>query len=544
MKFVKETAGCSERFQAGGRLKPGRSLVSSAVVVTLAIFLVSLWPEVTRSQPAPPIQPQEISPDGVQPSPLIKSKSKPASAPVERKQLIALDFNNVDLAVFVKFIGEIVGKNFIIDERVRGKVTIFSPAKISVDKVYDVFLSVLALKGFAAVTSGEVIQILPVAEAPTERDIHVYYLENANAEEIAKLLTKLVTQRSRPRSTNRQPRRPGAVQTSQGKAQGEFQGDIQIIPDKSTNGLLITASKKDYEMLKLVIRKLDVRRRQVYVEAVIMEVGQDRLRELGTELGIVGGYQTSDQRVSGIGGFNQAPEDIAGFANITGFDVGLSTINATVLLKALQDTSDVNVLSTPQILVLNNQKAKIVVAQNVPFVTGTSQSPGAVTQRQIQRQDVGVTLEITPQILEGDRVRMDIRQEISSLVDTPQDVLVELGPTTNKREATTTIIVSDRQTVVIGGLIRDDETRVIRKIPLLGDIPLLGWFFKFKSKRIIKSNLLIFLTPYIVHEPQDLDDLRDEKGSMIRQAMSKKRSGMPSLKEQFLDRINPPKNAR
>ena len=275
-----------------------------------------------------------------------------------------------------------------------------------------------------------------------------------------------------------------------------------------------------------------------------MEVGQDRLRELGTELGVVGGYQTSDQRVSGIAGFNQPPDALAGFANIPGIDIGLSTINATVLLKALQDTSNVNVLSTPQILVLNNQKAKIVVAQNVPFVTGTSQSPGAVTQRQIQRQDVGVTLEITPQILEGDRVRMDIRQEISSLVETPQEVLVELGPTTNKREATTTIVVSDRQTVVIGGLIRDDETLVVRKIPLLGDIPLLGWFFKFKSKRMIKSNLLIFLTPYIVNEPKDLDDLRQEKGVDIRQAMSKKVSGIPSVKERFLDRINPPKVTR
>ena len=297
-------------------------------------------------------------------------------------------------------------------------------------------------------------------------------------------------------------------------------------------------------MLKDVIAKLDIRRRQVYVEAVIMEVSQSKLRELGTELGAAGGFQTNNNEVTVFGGFNQAPEDIAAITNLTGIDIGLSTVNIRALLTALQSSSDVNVLSMPQILTLNKQKAKIVVAQNVPFVTGTSQTAGAVTQRQIQRQDVGVTLEITPEILEGNRVKMDIRQEISTLEETVQEVLIELGPTTNKREATTTVIVSSGQTVVIGGLMRDDITKVVRKIPLLGDIPLLGWLFKFQSKRQVKSNLLIFITPYIVTEDEDLDLLRERKRGDMKQAMSEGVLGRLNQGNDILNSINPPGDTR
>jgi general secretion pathway protein D len=500
--------------------------------------------EVPAPQPeeAPPtIQPQEAPTVQPQEAPTVQSNPPPVSEKPKptKERLITLDFNNVDLPVFVKFVSEIVGKNFIIDERVRGKVTIFSPSKISVDKVYQVFLSVLEIKGLAAVSTGEMIQVLPASDVPPERSINVYYLENANAEETAKLLTSLVTRSgaaaARPAAARRNVGRPPA---------GEFEGTVQIIPDKTTNALLITASEADFEMLKDVIKKLDVRRRQVYVEAVIMEVAEDKLKELGTELGAVAGYQSNNQKVTTYGGFNQAPEDIAALTSITGINIGVSTVNVKVLLKALQSTSDVNILSTPQILATNNQKAKIVVAQNVPFVTGNNQTIGGVTQTQINRQDVGVTLELTPEILEGDRVRMDIRQEISSLADTPQAVLIQLGPTTNKREASTTVVVSSDQTVVIGGLMRDDVTNSVSKIPLLGDIPLLGWFFKTHSNRSTKTNLLIFLTPHVVHDSQDLDELRQKKIDAMKQTVSEGTLKNTTLSNQFLNSINPPQDKR
>jgi len=461
-----------------------------------------------------------------------------------KDRLITLDFNNVDLPVFVKFVSEIIGKNFIIDERVRGKVTIFSPSKISVDKVYQVFESVLEIKGLSAVPAGEMVQILPTSEVPPERDINVYYLENANAEEAAKLLTSLAT-------------RPAAAPVAgrpAGKTPGEFEGAVQIIPDKATNALLITASPKDYEMLKEVIKKIDVRRRQVYVEAVIMEVAQDRLRQLGTQLGALGAYQTSNEQVSVYGSVNedlgaelQNLSSITGTGAagaVTGLRFALSSVNVKVLLSALQSTADANVLSEPQILTTNNQKAKIVVAQNVPFPTGSNLTTGGVSQVQISRQDVGVTLELTPEILEGDRVRMDVRQEISSLADTPQAVLIQLGPTTNKREATTTVIVDNHQTVVIGGLMRDDINNTTTKIPLLGDIPLIGWLFKYESKHLTKANLLIFLTPHVVRDNKDLDLLRQQKADYMKTHVVEEALRDQTLTGEFLNSINPPRDKR
>ena len=428
--------------------------------------------------------------------------------PFQKKaeRMIALDFNAVDLPVFVKFISELTGKNFVIDERVKGKVTIYSPTKISIDAAYALFLSVLELKGFSAVPSGDIVQILPAADVPPERSINIYYLENANADEISKILTLLAQKPSASTAPGRPP------------LKAEFEASIQIISDKPTNSLVITATPKDYEMLKEVIKKLDRKRRQVYVEAVIMEITVDKLREIGTDFNALLGSANADIGV--LGGFNRLPEDFTTLASdLTGAGLPISTANIRAFIKALRSSSDANVLSTPQILTTDNQKAKIVVGQNVPFPTGSTVATGSQTVRTIERKDVGITLEITPQILEGDRVRLDIRQEISSVVDTTETVLVDLGPSTNKREASTSVIVDNQQPVVIGGLIKDDIKKTESKIPLLGDIPLLGWLFKFQSKRIEKTNLLIFLTPYIVKEPEDLKVLREKKGNEMKEFM-------------------------
>ncbi len=432
-----------------------------------------------------------------------------AEPPLQKKveRMIALDFNAVDLPVFVKFISELTGKNFVIDERVKGKVTIYSPTRISIDAAYALFLSVLELKGFSAVPSGDIIQILPAVDAPPERKISVYYLENANTDEISKVLTQLVSRAPTPPV----PGRPSL--------KAEFEGSIQIISDKATNSLVITATPKDYEMLKEVIKKLDRKRRQVYVEAVIMEITVDKLKEIGTDLNALAGYSNKD--VSIIGGLNRTPEDFFNVAtSLTAASLPISITDVRAFLKALRSTSDVNVLSTPQVLTTDNQKAKIVVGQNVPFPTGSTVATGGQTVRTIERRDVGITLEITPQILEGDKVRLDIRQEISSVVETTNTALLtDVGPSTNKREASTSVIVDNQQPVVIGGLIKDDIKKTESKIPLLGDIPILGWLFKFHSQRNEKTNLLIFLTPYIVKESEDLKVLKERKGMEMKEFM-------------------------
>ena len=459
-------------------------LVRSAVFLIIGFSLLPLWA-------------QEPKPDKI-----IPEKSAP-------EKQITLDFNNVDLPVLVKFISELTGKNFVIDERVRGKVTIFSPSKIPVSRAYDVFLSVLELKGLAVIASGEVYQLLPFAEVPPDRTVHVYTLENTQAEEISKVLLGLVSRAAGP------PRRIP-------RASGELTGTVQVLADKATNSLIITATNEDYEIIKKVIESLDRKRRQVFVEAVVLEMAADKLKELGTDLGAVFGYTSNDGSVAAIGGFNENPNDLIDLARVPGVQVG--TVNIRALLRALQSSSDVNILSTPQILTSDNQKAEIVVAQNIPFPGAQSQTVGGNVQTTIERKDVGIILRLTPNVLENDLVRLDVYQEISSVLDTAQSVgTTVLGPTTNKRSANTSVIVHDAQTVVIGGLIRDNVVVTARQIPLLGDIPLLGWLFKFQSKRFEKTNLVIFLTPHIVKSSDDLDHIRDKRTEQAVSFMEKNR---------------------
>ena len=468
---------------------------------------------------------------------IIPSESSPSDEPGEafQERLITMDFNNVDLTVFIKFISEIVEKNVILDERVRGKVTILSPVKIPIGKVYEVFLSVMDLKGFAVVEAGETIQILPASEVHPEREIFLYFLKNANADEIAKLLAGIVSQPAKAARTARKtPQRKGQPTVPR----TEFESQIQITPDKDLNALIIRASSQDYEKLVEIIDQLDIKRRQVYVEAVIMEVAEDELREFGSELGAIFGYVDPDDIVAIGGLLNAIPSELGALTDLPGLEIS-DNINVGAVLTALMSFTDVNILSTPQILTLHNQKARIVVGQNVPFVTGSTQTTGGVVTTTVSRQDVGVSLELTPQVMEGDRVRLEVRQEISSLADTAESVLVEIGPTTNKREAMTSVIVENHQTVVIGGLIRDDYRLAERKIPLLGDIPLIGWLFRFQSKSYVKTNLLIFLTPHILTDPSDFDRLRKEKTDEIEKLMAK-RDKKGRARIDFLETINSP----
>lgn len=473
---------------------------------------------------------------------------QPDPSAVKEKK-ITLDFNNVDLPVLVKFFSELTGKNFIIDEKVRGKVTVFSPTKMTIAKAYEVFLSVLDMKGFTTVQSGDVIQILPAGEVPPERSVHIFPLANSSAEDISKTLSTFLV---RPAGQTLHPKM---------RPEGDFEGQVQVFPDKSGNTLIVYASQKDFEMASGIIQKLDVRKKQVYVEAVIMEVSVAKLRTMGVELanlnpnnGVVGATNFGQ-----IG--NLATNGPSALANSSGLSVAAgagvisnpfsapgtvgSILDIKGLLTALQSDSDVNVLSTPQILASNFQKARIVVGQNVPFPMSSSQTPGGVIQRNIDRKDVGVTLELTPEVLEDKRVKLDIRQEISTVVETPQSLLVDLGPTTNKREATTSVVVPDRETIVIGGLIKDDYLKTENKVPFFGDIPLLGWLFKFQTRTIDKTNLMIFITPTIIREAEASDAMKNSRVGNMDEFIEKNKMEKPekSRKEILDGRINlPPQN--
>jgi general secretion pathway protein D len=439
-----------------------------------------------------------------------------AQAPTERQGRVTLDFNDVDLSVFIRFIGELTGKNFVLDERVTGKITIFSSSKVTPAQAYNMFLSTLEVRRLAAVPKGDVIQIVQTAEMPPERNVYVYKLKHASATDTAAVLTNLVarSQNPAPIAGGRPPLRPS----------GEFEAPVQIFADKATNALILTASKSDYLRLLSVIQSLDTRRNQVFVEAVILEISVNRLRLLGIDP-IQGLAAIQRGSVIGLLGINRVPEEIVAVAQsltgATGAAGGtvniLNTANVRLFVQFLMNYTDANVLSTPQLLAADNQRAKIIVGENRPFPTGQAQGITGGTLVTIERKDVGVTLEITPQVLENGLIRLEVKQEITAIAENVSQTIgsggssIPVGPTTTKRAMETTTIVPDQQTVVLGGLVRDNVTFTESKIPLLGDIPLLGWLFKSRSQATEKLNLLVFLTPHVIGDRVDMVEVNARK---------------------------------
>ncbi|MDP2689095.1 MAG: type II secretion system secretin GspD [Deltaproteobacteria bacterium] len=361
------------------------------------------------------------------------------------------------------------------------------------------------------------IALLDVSTPEASNRINVYYLENAEAENLSKVIETLTMPP------------PGQPQGARGMTQ-EFTGRIVITPDKSTNALIIMASPSDYNNLVQVIRKLDRRPKQVFVEAMITEVTVDKAIELGTKFRLtakengapvaIGGVGTVDVSamqtiLSGLAGLS-----IGGLGNFITVPVTRAdgtTFNMTApgfaALFSLSDFKDVvNVLSTPHILTSDNSDAEIMVGENVPFLSQLERASTTTTQpllQSIERKDVGIRLKIKPKISEGDFVKLDIYQEISAV--SPTTTVGASDLITTKRSANTTVVVKNRQTVVIGGLIQNRKVNDTTKVPILGDIPLLGWLFKSSTDQNQKTNLLVFITPYIIEDFHGLEDIRNRK---------------------------------
>ena len=463
---------------------------------------------------------------------------------------VSLDFNEVELHVFVRFISELTGKNFVLDDAVKkagGKISVFSPTKVTSDQAYSLFVSALEVSRLAVVPKGPVYQIVPMGELPPERGIFVYKLKNANATDLAAVLTNLVARSQTVAQTTPGTRPPIRPLT-------EFEAPVQVFADKATNSIIISSTKGAYGKLQSVIRDLDTRRKQVFVEAVILEVQVDRLRQIGTDpLQVLAAGESGSVRA--IGGLNRAPEDLATIAQtILGVATGgtvsvLNTVNIRAFMQLLLSLNDTNVLSTPQVLAADNQKAKIVVGENVPFPTGQAQGITGGTLVTIERKDVGVTLELTPQVLENDLIRLEIKQEITAIEPGSQTIgtgtsSVPVGPTTTKRSMETTTIAKDLQTLVIGGLVRDNILLTENKIPFLGDIPILGWLFRSQSRQVQKLNLLVFLTPQLVRDEVDMVELNARKAKELSTFQREGRIEEPTrLKQEILEKLERPHTA-
>lgn len=395
-------------------------------------------------------------------------------------------------------------------------------------------------------------------------NIHVVYLRNAEATKLAETLRGLLagaSSSSTPSSTT-----PTTTATSTSSAatsapaSAQVNSTIQAYP--STNSLVITAPDHVYNSLRAVIDKLDARRAQVFVEALVVEVSTSVASEFGIQWQDLSGLNRSGAQVIGGTNFGGAGQNIIGAAtNLTSVGPGLNLgiVRGTVrvngveilslgaLARALQADTKNNVLSTPTILTLDNEEAKIVVGQNVPFVTGSfSQTNTSVNSpfQTIERRDVGLTLRVTPQVTEGGTVKLKVFQEVSSVVPTTNSVR-SADLITNKRSVENTVLADDGQIIVIGGLIQDDVKNNDSKVPLLGDIPYLGNLFKYQSRNREKTNLMVFLRPYVLRDGkaanqltgERYDYIRNEQGTALREGESLL---PPSGGPQLPANMNPP----
>ena len=624
-------------------------------------------PETAPPAARPPARkPPAVKPPAKAPAPkrpvrvqqkALPKKESPKQLQGPDTRYVTIDFDNVDIALLIKFISELTGKNFVIDKGVKGKVTIISPTKISVEEAYRVFESVLEVHGFTTVPAGSVVKIVPSVQArsknietrlreeavdpedrvvtqlipleyadpnelkklfapliskssviisypPTgilivtdvlsnikrllrivkaidvvgigeeisvvpvehatatvlvksltsvfqrtvrrkgapvspgvtivadertntliiaatehdtlkvkqlielldkkiprgEGDIHVYYLQNANAEDLAKVLTALPAKQAKAPAKGKAP---------------VISKEVQIVADKATNSLVITANKDDYLVLEDVIKKLDIPRRMVYIEALIMEVSVIKEFELGVEWQAGEHIGSHDGREIGAFGVS-APGDVlsklsSGFSlGVLGEEIKIGGIpfnNIRAVARAYQKDSGVHILSTPQILTTDNEEAEIYVGENVPYITRQETTEAARDYITYDYKDVGVRLKITPQINQERFVRLKISQEVIKLKKGADP----FRPTTLKRTADTTVIVKDNHSLVIGGIIGETLDRASYKVPCLGNIPVFGWLFKSISKKKDKTNLFVFLTPHIIENPAEAKKIYEQK---------------------------------
>ena len=373
-------------------------------------------------------------------------------------------------------------------------------------------------------------------ETPRGKEkIRVYYLEHADAEELAKVLQELPTKQGSAPEAKKVP----------------FVSEkVKITSDNATNSLIVMGDTDDYQVLEEIIKKLDVPRMMVYIESLIMEVDVEKDFNLGVEW-FAGGKTTIDNKDAAIGGaFKQESsllptEPLPTLPFSTGFSLGIFSEAVTIggmtfpnlaaVVNAYQKDKDIHILSTPQVLTTDNEEATIYVGKNVPFQTRSALTDtGQVdTYSYYEYKDVGITLKITPQISKDRMVRLNIFQEVTKL-----DQFVTVSPdrpATFKRTIETTVIVKDTHTVVIGGLIDDSLSETEYKVPCLGDIPLIGYLFKGVSSGGEKTNLFVFLTPHVIKNPVEAKDILKEK----EQYMDEIKEGKIKMYNQSADEAEP-----
>jgi general secretion pathway protein D len=373
-------------------------------------------------------------------------------------------------------------------------------------------------------------------DTPLEQsgNVKVIYLQYAQADEIADVLTRVMQNIDR-------------LDDSEGAKKPKSGNSATIEADEGTNALIITADTDQMASIESVVHRLDIRRAQVLVEAIIVELEVIDGQDLGMQWlfadssgafgsNINAADATARTIADGILPQDDSTDDISlsglagALANTGGTTLGWGQISDSltmaVVLTALEEQSNSNILSTPSILTLDNQEAYITVGQNVPFVTGSFTNTGAGGDgaqnpfQTIERENVGITLTVTPHINDGDSVVLDIVQEVSSISGVSA---IASDLITNERKIQTKVLAQDNRVVVLGGLIKDDVQDATQKVPLLGDIPYLGRLFRIDGEKVTKTNLLIFIRPTIIRDNKDLAGATADKYRYIRDQQALRR---------------------
>jgi general secretion pathway protein D len=418
-------------------------------------------------------------------------------------------------------------------------------------------------------------------------NIHVVYLKNANATNLARTLLGVAPAADQPSPSYQQPQQqqtafqsqmqtqqqagsrpvgsaPARSLTGAGAGPSAVSGQLggaTIQADSATNTLIIIAPDVVYRQLRTVIDQLDMRRAQVFIESLIVEVTSDQAAEFGIQWQGGLGHLGSSSDASGVFGgtnFGTTGQNILGIAQNpasvgTGLNIGVArgtitlpgigtVTNLQFLARALETKNNANILSTPNILTLDNEEARIIVGQNVPFVTGqyvTPASAGAATVnpfQTVERRDVGITLRVRPQISESGTIKMVIYQEVSSV----QEPVSPTGIITNMRAIETNVLVDDGAIVVLGGLVQDNVTNSTEKVPVLGDIPLIGGLFRFETRKQTKTNLMVFLRPFIVRDDSDVRGVTNDRYDQMRRLQEATRTPPSAVLPKIDDPVLPP----
>lgn len=540
----------------------------------------------------------------------------------------SLNFNDVEISEFLNVMSQLLGKNIILSDKVKGKISISSAKKVPLEEAFDLMKSILEIKGFAVIESANLIKIVPVKDAVQKNievvidgdkikledenavtfllevnnadanelasilktlkspdadvvvyktlnmiilsghgseinglvriaktldkkpsgsgdqdtvidegaTIHVVHLENADATGLAEVLSRIPF--SQYAVVNTQPIQTQTAdpkaKTTGGTTQPGQQQKLSIIPNKETNSLIINASAAEFREINNVIKQLDMVRPQVLIEAIVVEVDASSNWSLGINWDM--GGQKGTNMFGGSSGMGGLPN----FTNPTGltdktlavpitantFTLGYvrdASILGFVLLNATGQEQTINVLSTPHILTIDNQEAEINVGEEIAITTNTRVTESDTMYYTYEYKPVGLKLKITPHITKGERITMDFFLEANSVLDQTSTSTTK-PPDLGKRDMKTKISVHDGMTVVVGGLIRSSKKETEYKVPILGDIPLLGWFFKNKSKEDEKTNLLVFITPRVVTDPEKIKKITEEKEQAIKKVQEEKKN--------------------